>query len=457
MAGKKRGNGEGSFWYDSKKKLWVGQKVFGKKPNGKPNRIAKYGKTKKECKQKLEQYELEWKTGTLKEKTDITVHDIIQMHIDDDFALNENNGSTKKRRLSTLKIIDLFCIDDYGNTLGRAPVQSVTEFHIKYFFKQITHYSNSYISKVNDELKWAFNYALKKKIISDNPYEDIKKPKSDKPNKKVTALTVEEQQAFVDILNNEELENRYRFQYLIMLCSGMRMGEINALSLYDINFTFKKLSVNKTITRDENDKPIIGDQTKTDAGMRTLEITNTLYLILKEYIDNHYKDNPERLLFYDFEKSSYITTNQVNSNFCRLIEKYNVIPIHEEIRPISERQLRFGSLKYRKYTFYKKVGDEFILLPKEAPEDWDVNFKSYYYKALIPDKKYNQHMLRHTFATRCLENDIDIKTLSEILGHADIKVTLNTYCDVIGQFKKRQFNKIDIMQQSFNFLAFESA
>ncbi len=450
MAGKKRGNGEGTFWYNKDKKLWVGQKVFGKKPNGKPNRITRYGKTKKEAKEKLAQYELEWKNGTLKEPSEITVHDIILMHIEDDFALNENKGSSKKRRIDTLKIIDVIPIDGYGHTLGGAAIQSVTELHIKYFYKQITHYSNSYISKINNEIKWAFKYALKKNIITENPMEDLKKPKSDVKDKKITALTVEEQQHFVDILNNQERQNRYRFQYLIMLCTGMRMGEINALTLRDVNMIFNTLSINKTISRDENDKPIIGDQTKTDAGIRTLEMTATLKSLLQEYIDNHYIENREQMLFYDFNKNSYITTDQVNSNFRRLIERYSIIPIYEELKPISERKLRKGTLSYKKYTYYKKVGDSFEILPKDPPEDWATNFGSYYYKAKTPEKHYNQHMLRHTFATRCLENDIDIKTLSEILGHSDIKITLNTYCDVIGKFKKQQFQKIDIMQKEFN-------
>lgn len=95
---------------------------------------------------------------------------------------------------------------------------------------------------------------------------------------------------------------------------------------------------------------------------------------------------------------------------------------------------------------YKKVGDDFVLLGKTPPADWNKNFNNYYFKKAIPSKEYNQHMLRHTFATRCIENGVDYKSLQEILGHTDITITLNTYCDIIGQFKDKQYNIID----SFN-------
>ena len=39
----------------------------------------------------------------------------------------------------------------------------------------------------------------------------------------------------------------------------------------------------------------------------------------------------------------------------------------------------------------------------------------------------NFHILRHTFATNCVENGMDVKSLSEILGHSDVKITLNRY------------------------------
>ena len=55
----------------------------------------------------------------------------------------------------------------------------------------------------------------------------------------------------------------------------------------------------------------------------------------------------------------------------------------------------------------------------------------------------NFHALRHTFATRCVEKNIDIKTISEILGHGSVKITLDRYMHSSLEFKRRQINRLD--------------
>lgn len=55
-------------------------------------------------------------------------------------------------------------------------------------------------------------------------------------------------------------------------------------------------------------------------------------------------------------------------------------------------------------------------------------------------EKANFHTLRHTFATRCVEAEVDIKTLSELLGHADVKTTLNRYVHSSFELKQKVLN-----------------
>ena len=52
-------------------------------------------------------------------------------------------------------------------------------------------------------------------------------------------------------------------------------------------------------------------------------------------------------------------------------------------------------------------------------------------------------MLRHTYATRCIESGMNIKVLSKKLGHKNIQTTLNTYASVLDKFEIQEDEKLD--------------
>lgn len=68
-------------------------------------------------------------------------------------------------------------------------------------------------------------------------------------------------------------------------------------------------------------------------------------------------------------------------------------------------------------------------------------FKKLLQIADLPDIKF--HALRHTFSTRALEVGMDYKTLSEILGHASVAITMDLYVHSLDEHKKRQINKLN--------------
>ena len=61
---------------------------------------------------------------------------------------------------------------------------------------------------------------------------------------------------------------------------------------------------------------------------------------------------------------------------------------------------------------------------------------------LPDDKIYGVHALRHTFATMLLSSNIDIKTVSKLLGHSDVTVTYNTYIHVIKEQEAKALESI---------------
>ena len=92
---------------------------------------------------------------------------------------------------------------------------------------------------------------------------------------------------------------------------------------------------------------------------------------------------------------------------------------------------------------YKDNSDKYILSGKTKPTEpraLQYRFKRILSKTKI--REFSFHSLRHTYATLCIEKGMDIKTLSELLGHADVKITLNTYVHSSDSLKKKYVKRL---------------
>ena len=91
----------------------------------------------------------------------------------------------------------------------------------------------------------------------------------------------------------------------------------------------------------------------------------------------------------------------------------------------------------------KKSNSEYVISSNGKPvttRSYQQSFENMQKKLHIPHRGF--HALRHTFATRALECGMDIKTLSEIMGHKNSTVTLNRYAHSLTEHKKAMINKL---------------
>ena len=167
---------------------------------------------------------------------------------------------------------------------------------------------------------------------------------------------------------------------LICLYTGIRLGELLSLEWKDVDFNNKTIHINKTLYYG------------------------------KDY-DNKYKE-----IVYRPKTISSIRTIPLTNN---------IISILKELKKDSKTNYVIESRgKRQNYRSYQK------------------KFNLILSKLNIRNKSF--HCLRHTFATNSIEANIEVKVLSEILGHSSIKTTLDIYTTISNEFKLKEINKLNI-------------
>lgn len=231
---------------------------------------------------------------------------------------------------------------------------------------------NGIISVIQSSLKMAVILGYASKNVS----AGIKHPKI--KSKEITCFTISEQKKIEEAALSAK-KDKYR-GIILCLYTGLRIGELLALTWNDIDFEKSILSVTKTChDGNENGEHIrIIDTPKTENSRRQIPLSKTLVKMLKE--------------------------------------------------------------------IKKKSKCEFVIADGEKPvfiRSYQRMFELFLKKLKLPHKGF--HSLRHTFATRALECGMDVKSLSEILGHKNAMITLNRYAHSLWEHKAEMMNKLSKM------------
>lgn len=326
--------------------------------------------------------------GSYIEKSFDTCLSIIKNYVEQKHDDGITSDRTYIRDLGTINQLEACC-----NNWINKPIQKVSAFDIEQSKKSIREYANNTIDKIWRFINVIFKIGISRRKIIYNPMDDetLAKPISKKANKQVEALTQEEESKLLEVLSKSP-NKQYNNIILLQLYTGARIGEILALSKDCINLKNNSITIYRTITRDKNDKAILGQHTKTyckktglDKGRRCFPMQPKVRKLIEEILANKIT-NMHNLLFWDYSKNRIITDGMINSYLSR-------------INKISPNESITGAL--------------------------------------------STHRLRHTFITRCQEKNLSLAVIQSLVGHVQgSTITNDTYTSVSLNFIQQELEKM---------------
>lgn len=345
---KQVGNGEGSLYYSEALKRWIFQ--YYDTQGDRQTMKQRKKETVKDFKARVTETKNSLNNGTYIKKSNDTLYNIATQHIQQKLNDGIISEISYKRNLETLSQLE-FCCSEFIHK----PIQKVDVFDIEKSKKLMReNYSQSCINKMWMLLNKGFQLAYSRRKIPFNIMcdENLKKPLSNKNTKKVYPLTKEEREKLEHILDNEERNHPYRNIVKLEWSTAMRVGEVLARSRDDLDKYITKLYIHNTLTKDKDGKIIISNHTKTynkqtgiDEGKRYFPLSKEDKEIIKEQLSLKVT-NIYNLLFWDYEKNTFISGNEINSWLDRINKKYK----------ISDKKIHNHRLRHDKISQWKEAG-----------------------------------------------------------------------------------------------------
>lgn len=341
---------------------------------GKPTRISRYASTEEEAVQLLHQLSFQYGTDQVK---------ISNMTLGEWLDLWLTVYMRHSLKQSTYNSYDSYAKNHFKPALGTIRLSDLTTRMLQQLYNYKLDYeslSPKTIRNLNLYLHKALSQAKTEGLILTNPTEGINLPRSQKPQ--IEILTRDEQARLVQA----SYHHRYGVFIRLVLMTGLRLGELLGLQWSDIDFRTNLLRVHRTLNRlQKQDIPpdyigarteIVIQEPKSENSVRSIPL---LAPIITDLLNWRKVQETDKSTVKGYVESGFIVTNPMGG--------------YIEPRTFSE--------------YYHQILD----LAKLRP--------------------FTFHALRHTFASRALEQGMDEKTLSTILGHYSVAFTMDTYAHVL--------------------------
>lgn len=365
----RRGYAEGSIYFRESDGKWVGSVSLGYGSDGKRRRKTIYGETKNDVAKKVRALQSRADTGRLTDAGSLTVAQWLARWLDSQRSRLQPKTHLRYEQLVRLRIIP---------HLGGTRIASLQPLHVQQFYATMHSAGVSIRGQqmAGRVLHKSLRDAVRLHVIPSNPSADIEKPNP--PKAKTAAYDEIETHRLLAAASG----NRLYAMFVLAIDSGMRQGELFALSWPDIDFDANVVNVRQSLEeiqgRHRLKEPKTGNGRRIDVSSFTMDaLANHRKAMLAE---GHYRnDGP---VFCD-SAGGWLRKSNVQRNVYRPIQAAAGVPI-----------LRF-------------------------------------------------HDLRHTAATLMLLAGDNIKVVSERLGHARVQITLDTYSHVLPTMQKQVAERMD--------------
>ncbi|WP_164683365.1 site-specific integrase [Streptococcus hyointestinalis] len=258
-------------------------------------------------------------------------------------------------------------------TLGNVAISKITPWQCQEF---ITEKGKTFrnIKQIKSYASQVFSFAVKMKLIAENPMRDVTLPKREQKQSD-NFFNVDELHEFLGIVKSEEPYKNYAL-FRLLAYSGLRKGELYSLRWSDMNFDKQILSVTKNLGRIKG--KAVEKSTKNRFSVRQIPLDIETVSILKEWKQQSKK-----------EKGQLSVTPLIDNDYM-----FTFVDRDGKIQPLYQDYIN---------SILKRIINKHNL------------------------KKITPHGFRHTHATLMIEVGVDPVNAAKRLGHASSQMTLDTY------------------------------